>query len=41
MFAGKNCIFAAKILVFRGKVAIKNQGTHFWAIHLWQLWQKW
>lgn len=29
-----------KFLVFSEKVAFKNQGTHFWAIQLWQLWQK-
>ena len=40
MFLGKIIYFSLKILVFREKVAIKNQGTHFWEIHLWQLWQK-
>lgn len=40
MFVGKIIYISLKILVFREKVAIKNQGTHFWAIHLWQLWQK-
>lgn len=40
MFAGKAIYISLKILVFREKVAIKNQGTHFLAIHLWQLWQK-
>jgi hypothetical protein len=40
MFIGKVICIALKILVLREKVAIKNQGTHFWAIHLWQLWQK-
>lgn len=39
MFIGKVICIALKILVLREKVAIKNQGTHFWAIHLWQLWQ--
>lgn len=40
MFIGKVIYIFLKIPVFREKVAIKNQGTHFWAIHLWQLWQK-
>ena len=40
MFAGKVIYISLKILVFRGKVAFKIQGTHFWAIQLWQLWQK-
>ena len=40
MFVGKVIYISLKILVFREKVAIKNQGTHFGAIHLWQLWQK-
>lgn len=29
MFAGKVIYISLKILVFREKVAIKNQGTHF------------
>lgn len=29
MFAGKVIYISPKILVFREKVAIKNQGTHF------------
>lgn len=40
MFIGKTICIALKILVFMEKVALENQGTHFWAIHLWQLWQK-
>lgn len=40
MFIGKVIYISLKILVFSEKVAIKNQGTHFWEIHLWQLWQK-
>ena len=40
MFAGKSYLYFAKNPCFKGKIAIKNQGTHFWAIHLWQLWQK-